>query len=116
MDPQTADKIIQLLKDGAAAAAGPAKEGLQQVCAFKAQEAMATIVILSIAPVLSALIFALGVWLVEEKEFGIGDLVATFGGFSLAASIIFFMSIFPSTYATMKNPVGATIAELARIK
>lgn len=125
MDQQTVDKVLQVLREGASAASGAAKEGFQQVCAYKATVAGANIAAGFVVMVLFVLIF---VFLVKKtiNEWGHGgfiyknDLETLFMVLYLVSGtvaiilVISFVVNFPQQYATMKNPAGAVIQDIIR--
>lgn len=61
MDQATVDKVLQVLREGATAATGAAKEGFTELCKYKSSVASAELVTAAIMSIVSAVAFGIAI-------------------------------------------------------
>lgn len=116
-------KVIDFIREGAQAAAGPAKWGFEQVCAYRASAAMADLVVSCVGFVMvatSALLvvrYTIKNWdgFISEK-----DQEVLWGSVSVILSIftvvfmLFAMFSITQDVPIINNPAGSVLSDLAK--
>jgi hypothetical protein len=123
MDKEMLQKVLDFIREGATTASDPAKWGFDQMCAYRANVALGELITLAFAAIIS---FVAAFYLAPfvKKHIGMdhNDFLREVGVQMIdiilfiicISSLIAFLCLLPTNLATIHNPAGSVLSELAK--